>query len=291
MDDTSNESHLRERVAELEQQVDALQQRLQLFQWAIDALPQTIFWKDRDLIYRGCSQRFATFAGFDSPAGVIGKSDYALAWKPEESDAFRADDREVLESGLAKEHIVETQRHADGTETWVETSKIPLRDAAGNVIGVVGTYEDITERVREEAARAQQQAEVIAAQAAVLAELSTPLIPLADGVIALPLVGTIDSRRAQQVMETLLEGIGAYQADTAIIDITGVRVVDTQVADALLRTARAAQLLGARVVLTGINAEVAQALVHLGADLSQIKTLSNLQSAIATVFDQSDRHT
>jgi rsbT co-antagonist protein RsbR len=82
------------------------------------------------------------------------------------------------------------------------------------------------------------------------------------------------------MIETLLEGIGRYQAETAILDITGVRVVDTQVADALLRVARAARLLGTTVYLSGISAEVAQTLVQLGASLDQIITYSNLQRAI-----------
>ena len=82
-------------------------------------------------------------------------------------------------------------------------------------------------------------------------------------------------------METLLEGIGEQRASIAILDITGVRVVDTQVADALIRTAHAAQLLGARVILTGITPEVAQTLVQLGIDLSSVTTRSTLQSGIA----------
>ena len=123
-------------------------------------------------------------------------------------------------------------------------------------------------------------------QSIALRELSTPLVPITDGLVAMPIVGAIDSLRAQQIMETLLEGISELQADIAILDITGVRVVDTQVAAALLAAAQAAQLLGALVVLTGISAEVAQALVHLGAEMRGIVTRSNLQSGIAYAFEQ-----
>jgi rsbT co-antagonist protein RsbR len=136
----------------------------------------------------------------------------------------------------------------------------------------------------EELERQRQQEEIISSQASVLAEISTPLIPLRDGVLLLPLVGSIDSRRAQQVLEVLLEGISTYQAETAILDITGVRVVDTQVADGLLRAARAAKLLGATVYLSGISAEIAQTLVQLGTALEQITTFGSLQSAIARAF-------
>ena len=125
------------------------------------------------------------------------------------------------------------------------------------------------------------QQQVIDSQQATLRELSTPLVPIADGVVAMPLVGTIDSQRAQQIIETLLEGISQRQAETAILDITGVKVVDTHVAQALLRAAQAAALLGAQVILTGIQADVAQSLVQLGADLNRIVTRSDLQAGIA----------
>lgn len=125
------------------------------------------------------------------------------------------------------------------------------------------------------------QGEVIAAQQAALRELSTPLIPVAAGVLVMPLVGAIDSRRAQQILEGLLTGIGEQKARAAIIDITGVKVVDTQVAGALLQAAQAARLLGAELILTGISPEVAQTLVQIGADLSGLATRGSLQSGIA----------
>jgi rsbT co-antagonist protein RsbR len=88
------------------------------------------------------------------------------------------------------------------------------------------------------------------------------------------------------VMESLLEGVAYYQAEVAILDITGVKVIDTQVADALMRTAQAVRLLGASVVLTGIQPGIAQTLVHLGVDLSGIVTRSTLQSGIAYALSQ-----
>ena len=134
--------------------------------------------------------------------------------------------------------------------------------------------------------RVALQEEVIQAQQAALRELSTPLIPIANGVIAMPLIGTIDSSRAQQMMESLLIQVAEQQAEVAIIDITGVQVVDTQVAAALLRTAQAVQMLGARVVLTGIRPEVAQTLVGIGADLSSITTKGTFQMGIAYALER-----
>jgi len=101
-----------------------------------------------------------------------------------------------------------------------------------------------------------------------------------EGVLVLPLVGSIDTRRAQQVMEILLEAIGHYQAKVVIIDITGVPVVDTGVANHLLQMIRAAGLLGSECLLVGISPEVAQTIVSLGMDLSSVATQANLQSGI-----------
>ncbi|HEU5011355.1 MAG TPA: STAS domain-containing protein [Roseiflexaceae bacterium] len=121
---------------------------------------------------------------------------------------------------------------------------------------------------------------IIREQAEQIRELSTPIIPLYEGVLALPLVGAIDSYRASQVLETLLTGISEQQAEVVIIDITGVPVVDTGVAHHLLQSARAARLLGAQVVLVGIGPEIAQTLTQLGADLSGITTRANLQAGV-----------
>jgi rsbT co-antagonist protein RsbR len=145
----------------------------------------------------------------------------------------------------------------------------------------VGRGQDITERRQIEEERQRLQEELIQAQAAALEELSTPLIPISDKTLVMPLVGRIDSRRAARVLEALLNGITLQHADLAIIDITGVSVVDTQVANAIIQTARAVKLVGAQVVLTGIRPEVAQTLVSLGVDLGDIVTRSTLQSGIA----------
>lgn len=161
-----------------------------------------------------------------------------------------------------------------------------LRDESGQVVGALSQTEDVSEQVQAEHERATLQQQVIDAQSAALRELSTPLIPLAEGVVAMPLIGGIDSNRAQQVIEHLLEGVSLHQARTVILDITGVPIVDTQVANGLLRAAQAVKLLGARVVLTGIRPEVAQTLVGLGVDLRGITTRSTLQSGIAYAFAQ-----
>jgi rsbT co-antagonist protein RsbR len=160
-------------------------------------------------------------------------------------------------------------------------SGMVLHNTRGKPTTAAGIIHDMTEQKKAEAEHTSLQEQIIEAQRAALRELSAPLLPISDSVVILPLIGSIDTQRAQQVMETLLEGVAAHRADTAIVDITGVAVVDTQVANALVQAAQAVRLLGARVVLTGIGPAMAQTLVSLGADLSSIVTRGTLQSGIA----------
>jgi anti-anti-sigma regulatory factor/HAMP domain-containing protein len=141
--------------------------------------------------------------------------------------------------------------------------------------------QEIDERKRVEEARTHLQAEVALAQATIL-EMSTPLIPIDAQTIVMPLIGAMDTQRSQQVLSTLLQGIETSRAQVAIVDITGVPVIDTQVAGVLLRLAQAVRLLGAQVVLTGIRPEVAQSLVGLGVDMRELGTYSTLEQAIAS---------
>ncbi|HEU5103649.1 MAG TPA: PAS domain-containing protein, partial [Roseiflexaceae bacterium] len=246
----------------------------------IDSLPDVIYVKDRAGRFEVANLALARMLGLTSPESLIGKTDAEL-FPQDLASQYDADERAVIESGVPLFDKEEPVRHADGTSRWVLTTKVPLRDPQGQTIGLVGRGQDITERKRAEAERQQLQDELIQAQAVALQELSTPLIPISDTVLVMPLIGRIDTRRASQILETLLIGIQEQQADLAIIDITGVNLVDTQVAHALIQAARAVKLLGAQVVLTGLRPEVAQTLVSLGVDLSDIVTRGTLQSGIA----------
>jgi anti-anti-sigma factor len=136
------------------------------------------------------------------------------------------------------------------------------------------------EREQEIARKTQELQQTEARLRSLLDELSTPLIPLMKDVVIMPLIGTIDTQRAQQVIETLLRGVSQHRARKAIVDITGVSVVDTGVANALIHAAQAVRLLGTEVILTGIRPDVAQTLVGLGIDLRGIVTCGTLQSGI-----------
>ncbi len=138
-------------AAELRALSDSVAQSRQLLQAIIDTAPIRVFWKDRNLRYLGCNPIFARDAGKRTPAEVVGADDYALSWK-ENADSYRADDLQVIESGQDKLGYEEQQQTPDGTQLWLRTSKVALRNGRGDVIGVLGVYDDVTavRRVNEE---------------------------------------------------------------------------------------------------------------------------------------------
>jgi rsbT co-antagonist protein RsbR len=129
--------------------------------------------------------------------------------------------------------------------------------------------------------------EVISRQQAEMLELSTPVVKLWDGVLALPMIGTLDSARTQIVMESLLQRIVETGSEIAIIDITGVPTVDTLVAQHLLKTVTAIRLMGADCIISGVRPQIAQTIVHLGVDLQGVITKANLADALALALKRS----
>ena len=128
-------------------EVDALKTVQSMFQLVLDNIPISIFWKDRDSKYLGCNQLFATDMGAEATEALLGKSDYETSSSKEQCEFFIACDRKVMESGIPEYHIIEPQTRASGKQAWLDTSKIPLYDAGGKVVGLLGMYEDITERI------------------------------------------------------------------------------------------------------------------------------------------------
>jgi rsbT co-antagonist protein RsbR len=129
--------------------------------------------------------------------------------------------------------------------------------------------------------------EVIGRQQSELLELSTPVVKLWDGILALPMIGTLDSARTQIVMESLLQKIVETESQIAIIDITGVPTVDTLVAQHLLKTVTAIRLMGADCIISGVRPQIAQTIVHLGVDLQGVTTKANLADALALALKRS----
>jgi rsbT co-antagonist protein RsbR len=179
---------------------------------------------------------------------------------------------------VALHRALATTENCLSTGRWVRT--VARRTGDG---GTVCISADITEQREAEALRRQsdRQDEMLRAQEALLAELSTPILRISEGAMVLPLIGALDSNRARRVVEELLMAVDAQRAGLVILDITGVPVVDTQVANVLIECARAVRLLGARMVLTGIRPDVAQTVVALGIDLGDIVTRADLREGIA----------
>ena len=163
-----------------------------------------------------------------------------------------------------------------------------VADAADMVpefLGLSRLVDDLGLRTFEAYSAAREQ--IVADQAASMLELSTPVVRLWDGIIAVPLVGTLDSARTQLVMEKLLDRLVATSAGHAVIDITGVPTVDTEVAQHLLKTVSAARLLGAQCTISGIRPQVAQTIVSLGIEFGDIATKATLADALALALHQS----
>lgn len=262
----SQTDHLMAHVQHLEAR---LRQEQQSIQAIIDHFPAVIYIRDRDGRFTLVNHLHARILN-RAPEEIVGLRDYDL-FPTAVVDAFRANDRQIVESGQTLD-FPEQVPQADGVHTY-RSIKFPVRDADGQIIGIGGISIDITD---------QQQ--IIETQREALRELSTPLIPLTDHVVIMPLIGTIDSQRARLVLEALLNGVVQHQAELVIIDITGVSVVDTQVAQALISAAQALKLLGAQVMLTGIQPSIAQTLVALDVDLRGIVTQGTLQAGIAVAL-------
>ena len=182
------------------------------------------------------------------------------------------------------------------TATFVLSLKQPLftamreeykSDSAG-LVDAMWAVTEVLDKLGLHTTEIYQKAreEVIIRQQRELLELSTPVVELWTGILALPLIGTLDSNRTQVVMESLLEKIVESRAAIAIIDITGVPTVDTLVAQHLMKTVAAARLMGADCIISGIRPQIAQTIVHLGVDLAMVTTKASMHDAFATALQR-----
>ncbi|MGI0484185.1 ATP-binding protein [Pantanalinema rosaneae CENA516] len=163
--------HLQTEQKASEQQLHDAQQLLQL---VIDTIPQTIFWKDHNSVFLGCNRKMAELAGLANPEAIVGKTDYDLPWTTAESEAYRECDRRVMTSDIPELGIIESLQTAEGEQRWIETNKAPLHDRNGQVIGILATFQDITERKLAEL-QLQQLNEELQQQSLQLKEALTQL--------------------------------------------------------------------------------------------------------------------
>ncbi|WP_437806495.1 STAS domain-containing protein [Sorangium sp. So ce1078] len=231
----------------------------------INALPIAVWAVDADGTYTYHDGRGLEAAGH-VPGQHVGKNIFELY-----GDLAGGVERAL--AGEAVHGMAET--HGCLWESWM----VPLSESAGHVRSVIGFSLDVTEGKRAQQAL-QMKLDVIEAQQRVIRELAAPIIEVWEGVLALPMIGVVDSARTAEAMESLLEAISSRSARFAVLDLTGVQVVDTKVADHLIKLVRAIQLLGAEGIICGIRPNVAQTMVALGLDLSAIVTKANLRAGL-----------
>jgi rsbT co-antagonist protein RsbR len=268
----------RSRIAELEALTEKALLDQRLLRVFLENISDKVYFKDAESRFIKVSRSTAEMFGQSDPATIAGKTDFDFFAEEHARPAFE-DEQEVMRTGqpIFKE---EKETRLDGWETWASTVKMPLRDEEGKIVGTFGVSRDITQQKRVEAESARLQKEVLDAQQRAIQDLSTPVIPVLEGVIVMPLIGSIDTLRARDIMRKLLGGIREQRAKVVIVDITGVPIVDSGVAARLNKTIQAARLKGARTIVVGISDAVAETIVDLGLDWSGIETLSDLQTGL-----------
>ncbi|MBN1218900.1 MAG: PAS domain S-box protein [Anaerolineae bacterium] len=191
-------------------------------------------------------------------------------------------ERQKILTAIAEQGVVDNwqvQGKQDGeVYFWAAVFIRPLTFHAEPCL--LEAYHDLTAHKQAQLEQARLQQEIIEAQQKAIQELSTPVIPVIDQIIVMPLIGNIDSMRARDLTRQLLAGISEHRAKVVILDITGVPLVDSGVANYLTKAIRAAQLKGARTIVTGISEAVAETIVDLGIDWSEITTLSDLRTGL-----------
>lgn len=177
--------------------------------------------------------------------------------------------------------VIGVSRPRTGDRVWLLINAVPQLDDSGNVTQVVSTFTDITEL-----RRAEDRARQLATEIAIL---STPCIPISEGVVVLPLIGKLDAPRAAQAEQALLTVIQERAVRVALLDLTGLAAVDAGIAPALQRIALAVRLLGARLLVTGVRAALAAELVRWGCALDDVQTYSSLQQGVTAALQGSGR--
>jgi rsbT co-antagonist protein RsbR len=241
-------------------------------------IPDLIYFKDKESRFVEVSRSKADQVGL-SKEELIGKSDFDFYGSDEAKVRFE-EEKKIMKTGDPVVNKEEKHTTPDGKEGWTSTTKFPFYDEKGEIIGTFGISSDITRRKVLELEKERK----IEAQREELIELSTPVIDVWEGVLTVPILGSLDSERASRISEALLTQIVEKRSTSAIIDISGISAVDSAVADRLIRTAKSVKLVGAEAILTGVGVEIAQTIADLGIDMEGLKTMSTLKDGLKYVI-------
>ena len=259
------ENELRDKLAIIESQ----NRTLQMFSRVLDTAPIVLWSIDAEGSYTMSEGRGLDLLGFRS-GEQVGLN--ALEMFRDRPDVARA---LVQALGGEESRVMTTPAPGVHFDNWY----LPLRGKDGRVNGAIGLGIDASERVKSEN-ELREKLELIERQSATIRALATPIIQVWDEILCLPVIGTVDSARTAEMMQGLLEAIVRQQARYAIIDLTGVEVVDTSTADHLIQLFRAARVLGVEGILCGIRPAVAQTVVALGLELGSVRTMRSLRDAL-----------
>lgn len=213
---------------------------------------------------------------------IIGKH-FSAFYSKEDVDDGKCDRELEIASREGKYEDEGWRIRKDGSRFWASVSITALRDPQGNLRGFGKVTRDLTERKQSEE-RVRQQAHDIMEMATV------PVVQVCEGVLLVPIIGLLDSTRTQQLMERLLQRLTDTASPVALLDITGVPTIDTQTAQHLIETIKAVRYIGAEVVLTGVRPAIAQTLVHLGIDLSNVATRASLVAGLRVALSRVNLH-
>ena len=218
------------------------------------------------------NQNFLKTLGYNLPEDVIGEHHSMFVDREYRNSRDYTNFWKDLANGATQEG--EFKRITkQGTDAWIQAVYTPIKTDLGDVVKVIKIATDITEQKRREGQMAKQ--------AELIMEMSTPVMRLWDNILLLPIIGLVDSKRVQLIMETALKNILEYQAKIIVLDIQGVPAVDSAVANHIIKITRATKLMGCKCIVTGISPEISQALVNLGIDLGDIVTQPNLKEGVS----------
>jgi len=247
----------------------------EMYRAVLQNVPNIVIIVDRDGI-----MQYLTMDGVAIDE-VVGQSQYDFI--PEEHHALVKNAiEEVFSTGESRSYEIQGTP-PDEPVRWYSTVVKPI-ERDGKVVAASVFTTDVTDRKATEDELQSAKDALIAQQSLAIMELSTPVIEVWEDILVLPLIGAIDTARAQRVVENLLETIVEKQASVVIMDITGVPLIDTAVANHLIMTVSAVGILGTRMILTGVSPHNAQTLVKLGVDLGNITTKSSLRSGLKLAF-------
>jgi PAS domain S-box-containing protein len=184
---------------------------------------------------------------------------------------------EKIKRGERVDHFETVRVKKNGEALDVSLTVSPIKDVSGRIVGASTVARDITEqkKLREELTRRAKE----------ILEVSTPVLQVWEGVLVAPFIGTLDTQRAQQFMQCLLDRIVETNSSVALLDVTGVPAIDTRTAQHLIETITSVRLLGAQAVLTGVRPAIAQTLAHLGINLADVVTRSSLSGGLRVALD------